>query len=96
VVPQHVRRSRRVSGAVLRSTISSASALRLTRADATALLAGAVDTTYIPHPSGDHQIRRSGHIVQDRPSLVIRRTDIPQLSAWDASCPAAWRPFVPN
>jgi hypothetical protein len=40
VVPQQVRRGRRVSGAVLRSTISSASALRLTRADATALLAG--------------------------------------------------------
>src|SRR5208283_4835482 len=36
-------------------------------------------------------IRRSGHIVQDRPSPVVGWADIPQLSARDASCPAAWQ-----
>jgi hypothetical protein len=53
VVPQQVRRSRRVSGAVLRSTISSASALRLTRADATALRAG---PALIPRISLTHPV----------------------------------------
>jgi hypothetical protein len=36
-------------------------------------------------------IRRSGHIVQDRPLRSLRWADIPQLSAWDAPCPAAWQ-----
>jgi hypothetical protein len=35
-------------------------------------------------------IRRSGHIVQDRPLRSVRWADIPQLSVWDAPCPAAW------
>jgi hypothetical protein len=38
----------------------------------------------------DLLIRRSGHIVQDRPLWSLRWADIPQLSAWDAHCPAAW------
>ena len=38
-------------------------------------------------------IRRSGHIVQDRPLWSVRWADIPQLSAWDASCPAAWQQY---
>ena len=32
----------------------------------------------------DHQIRRSGRIVQNRPLWSLRWADIPQLSAWDA------------
>jgi hypothetical protein len=36
-------------------------------------------------------IRRSGHIVQDRPLRSVCWADIPQLSARDASCPAAWQ-----
>ena len=40
---------------------------------------------------GEHLIRRSGHIVQDRPLRPVCWTDIPQLSAWDASYPAAWQ-----
>jgi len=36
-------------------------------------------------------IRRSGRIVQDRPLRSLRWADIPQLSAWDAPCPAAWQ-----
>jgi len=40
---------------------------------------------------GEHLIRRSGHVVQDRPLRPVCWTDIPQLSAWDASYPAAWQ-----
>ena len=36
-------------------------------------------------------IRRSGHIVQDRPLRSLRWADIPLMSAWDAPCPAAWQ-----
>jgi hypothetical protein len=39
---------------------------------------------------GEHLIRRSGHIVQDRLSWSVRWADIPQLSARDAPCPSAW------
>jgi len=35
-------------------------------------------------------IRRNRHIVQDRPLQSVRWTDIPQLSARDAPCLAAW------
>jgi hypothetical protein len=38
----------------------------------------------------DLQIRRSGHIVQDRLLRSLRWADIPQLSVWDAPCSAAW------
>jgi hypothetical protein len=40
---------------------------------------------------GEHLVRRSGHIVQDRPLRSVCWTEIPQLSAWDAPCPAAWQ-----
>src|SRR5215469_4108102 len=36
------------------------------------------------------QIRSSGHIVQGRLLRSLRWADIPQLSVWDAPCPAAW------
>jgi hypothetical protein len=36
-------------------------------------------------------IRRSGQVVQDRPSWTVRWADIPQLSALDGRCPAAWQ-----
>jgi hypothetical protein len=39
----------------------------------------------------EHLIRRSGRIVQNRPLWSLRWADIPQLSAWDAPCPAAWQ-----
>ena len=39
----------------------------------------------------DLLIRRNGRIVQDRPLRSLRWADIPQLSAWDAPCPAAWQ-----
>jgi hypothetical protein len=39
----------------------------------------------------DLLIRRSGHIVQDHPSLAARWADIPGLSARDRGCPAAWQ-----
>ena len=35
-------------------------------------------------------VRRSGHIVQDGLFRSLRWADIPQLSVWDAPCPAAW------
>ena len=41
--------------------------------------------------TGDDLIRWSGRIVQDRPLRSLRWADIPQLSAWDAPCPAAWQ-----
>ena len=40
---------------------------------------------------GEHLIRRSELIVQDRPSWTVRWADIPQLSASDGRCPAAWQ-----
>ena len=39
----------------------------------------------------EHLIRRSGHIVQDRPLPVVGWADIPELSAQDRHCPAAWQ-----
>jgi hypothetical protein len=39
----------------------------------------------------DHLLRRSGHIVQDCLLRSLCWADIPRLSAWDASCPAAWQ-----
>ena len=36
-------------------------------------------------------IRRSRHIVQDRPSRFVRWADIPYLSARDRRCPVAWQ-----
>ena len=42
---------------------------------------------------GEHLIRRSRHIVQDRPSLSVRWADIPELSARDRRCPAAWQQY---
>src|SRR6185312_10251642 len=35
-------------------------------------------------------IRRSGHIVQDRPSPVVGWADIPELSTCVGCCSAAW------
>jgi hypothetical protein len=53
---------------------------------------GVLRSVLTPTPMGqEHLIRRSGHIVQDRPLRSVPWTDIPQLSAWDASCPAAWQ-----
>jgi hypothetical protein len=37
-------------------------------------------------PAGDLQIRRSGHIIQDRPSLAVRWADIPDLSLCVSRC----------
>jgi hypothetical protein len=37
------------------------------------------------------QIRRSGQVVQDRPSPVVGWADIPELSACVRRCPAAWQ-----
>jgi hypothetical protein len=36
---------------------------------------------------------RGGHdpLIRDRPPRSVCWADIPQLSAWDASCPAAWQ-----
>jgi hypothetical protein len=39
---------------------------------------------------GEHLIRRSGHIVQDRPSPVVGWADIPELSTCVGCRPAAW------
>jgi hypothetical protein len=39
------------------------------------------------------QIRRSGHIVQDRPLPVMCWSDVPELSAWNRPCPAAWQQY---
>ena len=36
-------------------------------------------------------IRRSEHIVQDRPSRSVCWADIPELSVRDRRCPAAWQ-----
>ena len=41
----------------------------------------------------DHQIRRSEHMVQDRPLRSVRWAHIPQLSAGDRRCLAAWQQY---
>ena len=41
----------------------------------------------------DHQIRRSRHIVQERPLPSVRWADIPELSARDRRCPPAWQQY---
>jgi hypothetical protein len=46
---------------------------------------------HFPLHAPDHQIRRSGHILRGRPLRSLSWADIPQLSAWDAPCPAAWQ-----
>ena len=38
----------------------------------------------------EHLIRRSGHVVQDRPSPVVGWADIPELSTCVGCCSAAW------
>jgi hypothetical protein len=38
-------------------------------------------------------IRRSGHIVQNRPLRSVCWADIPALSAQDRRCPAAWQQY---
>jgi hypothetical protein len=38
-------------------------------------------------------IRRSRHIVQDRPSRSVCWADIPELSARDSRCPTAWQQY---
>jgi len=38
----------------------------------------------------DPLIRRSGHVVQDRPSMVVGWADIPELSTCVGCCSAAW------
>jgi hypothetical protein len=48
-----------------------------------------------PHGPGycalhNHQIRRSGQVVQDRPSPVVGWADIPELSTCVGCCSAAW------
>ena len=42
-------------------------------------------------PASDLQIRRSRHIVQDRPLPVVRWADVPHLSAPVSRCPVAWQ-----
>jgi hypothetical protein len=41
----------------------------------------------------EHLIRRSRHIVQDRPLPSVCWADIPELSARDRRCPAAWQQY---
>jgi len=41
----------------------------------------------------DLQIRRSGQVVQDRPSPVVRWADIPHSSASVSRCPVAWQQY---
>jgi hypothetical protein len=41
-------------------------------------------------PSSNLQIRRSGQVVQDRPSMVVGWPDIPELSTCVGCCSAAW------
>ena len=38
-------------------------------------------------------IRRSGQVVQDRPSPVVRWADVPQLSACVSRCPPPWQQY---
>ena len=40
---------------------------------------------------GEHLIRRSGQVVQDRPPPVMRWADVPYLSAPVSRCPVAWQ-----
>ena len=42
---------------------------------------------------GEHLIRRSGQVVQDRPSPVVRWADIPHLSPRVSRCPVAWQQY---
>ena len=42
---------------------------------------------------GEHLIRRSGHIVQDRPMWSIRWADIPALSVGCRCCPPPWQQY---
>jgi hypothetical protein len=42
-------------------------------------------------PAGDHLLRRSGQVVQDRPSPVVGWADIPGLSTFVRCRPAAWQ-----
>jgi hypothetical protein len=52
-----------------------------------------------PHRArGGHDllIRRSGQVVQDRPLRSVCWADIPQLSARDRHCPAAWKQLPQN
>ena len=42
------------------------------------------------HAASDLLIRRSGHVVQDRPSPVVGWADIPELSTCVGCCSAAW------
>ena len=41
----------------------------------------------------EHLIRRSGHIVQDRPLRSVCWADIPELSVRVRRCPAAWQQY---
>ena len=43
-----------------------------------------------PSQAREHLIRRSGHIVQDRPSPVVGWADIPELSTCVGRRPVAW------
>ena len=45
----------------------------------------------VSYPAQTHLIRRSGQVVQDRPSLVVGWADISQLSTYIGRCPAAWQ-----
>jgi hypothetical protein len=42
---------------------------------------------------GEHQIRRSGHIVQGRPPLAAGWADIPKSPIRVQCCPAAWQQY---
>ena len=48
-------------------------------------------TTTALCPSTNLLIRRSGQLVQDRPSPVVGWADIPELSTCVGRCPAAWQ-----
>jgi len=49
-------------------------------------------TAMVPGRS-DLLIRRSGHIVQDRPLRSVCWADIPALSAQERRCPATWQQY---
>jgi hypothetical protein len=42
------------------------------------------------NPNCNPQIRRSGHVVQDRPSMLVGWADIPELSTCVGCCSAPW------
>jgi hypothetical protein len=45
------------------------------------------------HNNGEHLIRRSRQVIQDRPSPVVCWADIPQLSVPVCRCPVPWQQY---